>query len=367
MPVSGSELVPAMWSIDEDRVCRNRTWWWWWWLLFLENPADPQRPKQLCCFWVHRNCQKALINDTPWSHETPLKQREDGVDFHGLALAWYYDGKEVHEPLYMVPQRMSIDRNGSWGRIGVKDHTIGFEGEPGKYELAVAEKDLDLKVDLTHWTDHLSGITPTGRDYKANLGYRMFKMKGMKVKGHLAHQGQKARVKGTAYFQRVRISSPTTPWFWGIFQSERGDFIDYFQPYLGPELLRRRPSENSFLGRPRRALSATIGYMDGATGKEYDFSMHMRKSWNEEGRAHFHLFGDGIEGTEGTIELDIQTYQKATWRVQQPWLRLSSTVLHYNEYPSQLMGLRMETPDGVLKREALGHVVGNTEHAWGVV
>ena len=356
-----------MWSIDEDRVCRNRTWWWWWWLLFLDDPENPDRPRQFCCFWVTRNCSRARIQDTSWRRAYPVRQREDGVDFHGMVCAWYYDGQTMHDPLLLEPGHMSIHRKGDWGSLAVKDREIGFSGTPVDYRLRVSRSDFDVDVHLTPWTDALSTITPTGRDYRGNLGYRMFKIRGARVNGTLTHHDHSDAVTGTAYFQRVRISSPTTPWFWGIFQSERGDFIDYFMPYLSPELLRRRPGERSLLGRPRRPLSATIGFLDGSSGNHYDFTMKMRKGWDTNGHPSFHLDGKGRLETEGSIEIDIQTYQRATWRIQQPWLGLSSTVLHYNEYPARLMDFRMETPDGVIERKELGRTWGNVEHAWGVV
>ena len=368
MPDRGSEHAPAMWSIDEDRVCKNRTWWWWWWLLFLDDPADPEGPpRQFCSFWGTRNCPRARIHGTHWERAYPVRQRDDGVDFHGMSCAWYYNGQEMFDPLYLEPVEMSIQRKGPWGSLTVKDKEIGFSGTPVDYELKIIDGDFDLQAQLTPWTDALSNITPTGQDYKGNLGYRMFKIRGAKVAGTLKHRGEAEQISGTAYFQRVRISSPTTPWFWGIFQSERGDFIDYFMPYLSPELLRRRPSERSFLGRPRRALSATIGFLDGSTGEHYDFTMKVRKGWNQQGRPNFHLTGNGRLETEGSIDIKIQTYQRATWRVQQPWLGISSTVLHYNEYPAELVDFRLETPDGILERKELGRVVGNVEHAWGVV
>ena len=367
MPDRGSEYAQAMWSIDEDRVCKNRTWWWWWWLLFLDDPNNPQQPRQFCCFWVTRNCSSAQIHDTHWQRAYPVHQREDGVDFHGMACAWYYNGQKMFDPLLLEPVEMSIDRKGDWGSLRVNERNIGFSGTPTDYQLKVSENSFDLDVRMTPWTDALSNITPTGRDYRGNLGYRMYKIRGTRVNGTLTHLGEAEKVTGTAYFQRVRISSPTTPWFWGIFQSERGDFIDYFMPYLSPELLRRRPSERSFLGRPRRPLSATIGFLDGSTGKHYDFTMKMRKEWDPKGHPSFHLTGQGRLETEGRIAIDIETYQRATWRIQQPWLGLSSTVLHYNEYPAQLVDFRMETPDGVVERKEMGRVVGNVEHAWGVV
>jgi len=356
-----------MWSIDEDRVCKRRTWWWWWWLLFLDDPDDPENPRQYCCFWVHRNCPRARIQDLDWRPNRPLRQRPDGVDFYGLACSWYYDGRRTHDPLFMVPGEMTIDRKDDWGSIAIKDNDIGFAGTPEGYDLKVHNGDFHLEAKLTPWTDLLSRISPTGRDFWRNLGYRMFKIKGMRVAGTVDHNGEQETLSGTAYFQRVRISSPTTPWFWGIFQSERGDFIDYFMPNLSPELLRRRHSERSILGGPRLPLMASIAYMDGETGQHYDFKMKVRKGWDEQGRAKFHVHGEGFKDTVGSIDLRIQTYQRATWRIQQPWLGALSTVLHYNEYPAQLVDCKIKVEGKTIDREALGRVVGNVEHAWGVV
>lgn len=355
-----------IWGVDRSQEVRNRTWWWWWWIYFFKNPNDPRRPKQLMVLWLIRNSSKILVDtDHLWKHQGKIELDGPIVSGDGITVGWYFDGEKMIDPLFIESGRVQSRFDDDKGKVSlISENVYQFTGNPGKFGLKVENKHVGIALSMTEYNGYLSDVVDTGKSYFLNLSYRMNKIRRMNVKGTITREGKDERVEGSCYFQKVRISSPTTPWYWGIFHAEDGSFLDYFMPHLGLPMFRRKHEHKSWLDRFERMLSTSFQFYDARTATLHRFKkIRMEKSY-EGGLPRFRL-----SGAEGGKEFDMtmETYGRATRRIQQPFLGILNTVLYYNEYPAYLSTFRFD--DGTERRDLvdLGRVVGNCEHSWGVV
>jgi len=170
-------------------------------------------------------------------------------------------------------------------------------------------------------------------------------------------------LKGTTYFQKVRINSPTMPWYFGVFHSSRGDYIDYFMPHIGLPMFRRSPSHKSKLDFGERMLSKGIHFVE-TDGKNHSIKNVKIRKTHGNGFPVFYLSGhDGGK----KVEMEMRPYSRAYWRVEQPLLRFFSTILYYNEYPAVVTKFRFEDNGKITTLDDMGFTIGNCEHSWGIV
>ncbi len=352
-------------DIDRSHELKSRTWWWWWFIFFFDNPANALRTQQMVILWGTRNCRKLVINGFPWKNDGRFHRQGDTIETRGVAAGWYYDGGKMHDPLFVDSGDLVTRIAGDGGTLAVKSQsTYALDATARPFRILVSRPDLRIDLALDRWTDHLDPIVPTGKDYLGHLGYKMHKIRGSKVKGTVQMAGEKREVEGTAYFQKVRINSPTSPWYWGIFQSEDGSFIDYFMPHLGPPMLRRDAKHESNLDWGERMLSRGWQFIEGESGRLHKFKKIKMSKRYEEGLPVFLLQGE--EG-EQKLRMEMTSYARAYWEVVQPLLGPITTLLYYNEYPVNLTEFEYREGSEKWTLADLGRVVGNCEHAWGIV
>lgn len=352
-------------DIDTTNLLRNRTWWWWWWVFFFKNQDEPSRTKQMVVLWGTRNCKEILVNDHPWSRKSDIQKEPGVVSAYGMTASWYFDGKTMIDPLFIDDGPMTS----TWSP-GKRELSLAgkgryvFSGEDDSNKVTIARKDMNIEIDMRPWTDFLTDVAPTGREYFMHLSYAMHKIRGSKARGHISIGNRDEEVEGTAYFQKVRINSPTTPWYWGVFHSETGSFIDYFMPHIGPPMFRRTERHSSKLDWGERILSKSWRFYDSQEGILHTIhNIRMRKRY-ENDLPIFMLSGD--DGDK-KFEMEMESYSRAYWRIQQPFLRIFNTVLYYNEYPVNVTKFSFESPNTRRTLEDLEPIVGNCEHAWGIV
>ena len=60
-------------------------------------------------------------------------------------------------------------------------------------------------------SERLSTAREATATYAAGLGYDILRLHGTKAVGEI----DGAEVRGTAYFQKVKVQAPSVPWYWG--------------------------------------------------------------------------------------------------------------------------------------------------------
>ncbi len=352
-------------DIDTTNELRNRTWWWWWWLLFFKNHDDPSRTKQMVILWGTRNCKQVLVNDHLWLRKRKLEKEHGKAIAYGMVASWYFDGKTMIDPLFIDEGPLTSRWSPGDRELNlVGDGRYAFSGKEETHEVIVEREDLNIRIDLKPWTDFMADVVPSGKDYFMHLSYAMHKIRGSKAQGRISLGDNTEEVEGTAYFQKVRINSPTSPWYWGVFHSSKGSYIDYFMPHIGPPMFRRTEKHSSKLDWGERILSKSWRFYDADEGVLHSVkNIQMRKRY-ENDLPIFMLSGD--DGDK-RFEMEMTSYSRAYWRIQQPLLRLFNTVLYYNEYPANVTRFSFESVRGRRTLEDLEPIVGNCEHSWGIV
>jgi len=351
-------------DIDTTHELKNRTWWWWWWICFFKNDTNPQRTKQFVVLWATRNCKRVRVLDHLWYRQMPVRKEDGRIRFEGLSASWYYDGKRMHDPLFIADGPMVSEWRGGSASLSLQNATSGFEGKVGNFRIFADFPDVRIDLKASEWTPFLTQVVPSGKEFLGHLGYKMFKIRGSKVEGIIQIGDLVESVKGTAYFQKVRINSITSPWYWGVFHTENGSYVDYFMPHIGPPALRRSVSHRSCLDWGEWILSRSWQFYDSSTDRVYKIKrVRMRKRY-ENDLPVFELAGE--EGAN-RIRMTMEAYTRAYWRVEQPLLGFLSTVLYYNEYPVNVTEFDFRSGSRRVQLEDISPIWGNCEHAWGIV
>ena len=354
-----NKSIEAIFNIDHSHECKNRTWWWWWLIFFLDDEM------QLMVLWATRNTKKMVINDHIWLKKIEEIRRKNEIEFFGLTASWFFDGENMYDPLFIADGKHITRWSNEQGEIGlINDKTISkLEWNTDKKLLYCKTGDTKIELELQKWTDVLNEVVHTGKKFFGNLGYSMEKVRGMKVNGKIEIKGTSTTVKGTAYFQKVRISSPTSPWYWGIIHTEEGCYMDYFMPHIGFPMFRRKDSHKSFLDFGEKYLSRSFQFV------EKNGTVHRWKKIKIKRKYENDLPIFTLEGSEphGEFRIVLCALARACWIVSQPWLKYGKTVLHYNEYPITVEEFTLKSKELRINQNDLGKMTGNCEHAWGII
>lgn len=350
---------------DPTHQLPHRTWWWWWFIFFFRNPENPMRTKQMVLLWGTRNSRSLVINGHRWDHrQDDLVRNDHSVDCGGMTAGWWYDGRAMHDPLFVDDGPLRTEWNGGGRLVLENGNRYAFDALRTPQRVTVTRPDLRIALELEPWTDYLSQIVLTGKRYLSHLGYQMQKIRGSKVSGSIEFGGKTESLEGTAYFQKVRINSPTSPWYWGVFHARDGSYLDYFMPHLGPPALRRTARHDSPWDWGERYLSNSFQFYEAATGELHRIKdVVLTKTYADDLPA-FRLRG-AMSGL--SVDLELTCYARATWVIRQPVLGPFSSILHYNEYPANITQFEFSTGTRRVSLDDIGPIVGNCEHAWGLV
>ncbi len=352
------------WTLKFDNMLPDLSWYWWWWIFFIDNPDDPKKPKQLMILWSTKYADDILVHDKHWSVEKLPTWVGNKLKFNGMTAAWWFDGKTMNEPIVLDDMDFEVINNGQKGELRplCKDADYRFFGSPDNYQVNIIDEKNDFRMKMSPWNDHLQEHRFSQNNYSKKYSYNILKIYGMKLKGKIDGEP----IKGSAYFQRVNVNAPAVPWYWGLVHCQSGDFIYYFNPFIGPQMFRTKRKQRSKLDFGDISLSKSAMYYHKETDTEYNFD---KKDITVDHR----FDGDTIiftvsgEDDEKRILIELKAYSRAHWRFQQPRKLGMKSILYYNEYPATLTSFEFEKKDGSLKviKKDLGRTHANFEHSWG--
>jgi hypothetical protein len=370
-----------MWDLNLSERIRNFTWWWWWWLLFIKDPGNPKRSRQLMILWSTKNVDKISVNDVLWERKLPITERAIGANeadagwangkqtrFDGMTAAWFFDGKKMHEPFVLEKNDFSVRRDGSGDRgelMPASEHGLSLEGDPKGYRLRIRKDGWDMDLSMTPWNDFLSKQRFKSAHYVGKYGYNILRIYGSKLSGSIVHDGANEEISGSAYFQKVMVNAPATPWYWGTFHVDDGSYIDYFNPHIGPPMRRKTDAPHSAWDWGELGLSRHMQFYHAGEDRLYEMrKLKIRKEWSADGLPIFNVLGRSKDGNT-ELELRLAAYSRAYWRFEQKYLRWFRSILYYNEYPVEVEKAVLRDGSRKLDILGLGNITGNCEHTWG--
>jgi len=387
-----SRIADRVWNLNLSEKLKGLTWWWWWWIFFIDNPEDPDHPRQLMILWSTKNCKRIKVMDFEWEKRMEITRDKNPVTgenrmrFNGMTAVWYFDGKNMYDPFILTTSDFMVNwKNSGELKPGSKGD-LRFWGGPRDYTVRVQhnEKGIDFTFKLSPWSDFMSTPRYASKHYIGRYGYNILRFYGMKLSGSLTTPDSREDITGTAYFQKVMVNAPSIPWYWVVLQSEKGHYIDYFRPHIGFQIFRRTEKPRSWMDRNGLSLSKGIQFYNPDTDTMHRFKrMTVDKTFlkipdniEKEGKDEtkrtierneelpiFHVKGENSEGEE--IRFELESYSRAYWRFEQKFWGIFKSILYYNEYPVILKDFHYKGTDGVIGKQDLGKVVGNAEHAWG--
>jgi len=375
--VEEKDLTEFMWDLDTDTKIKNLTWWWWWWIFFIKNPENPMRPRQLMILWSTKNCSRIIVNDYLWERNQEIertgepgkdqdgKYRKRKMTFDGMTAVWWYDGKRMHDPFGLERSDFTVEWKGNKGYVRPhSDNVYLFSGEPDRYKVLIKKGDMEFDFEMTPWNDFMSSHRYKVGRYIGKMGYSNYKIYGSILNGHIKSDGVYEEIDGTAYFQKVMVNAPAVPWFWGIFHSENGSYIEYFNPHFGFPIWHKNASPKSFWDRGYFNLTKSLQFYDASTDRHYQFKKRQVRVRKEivDGLPTFWVEGDN---GEQRLSMKVRAYSRAYWRFEQKYWGFMRSVLYYNEYPTELLEFELIGGEKEVTRKDLGYVAGNIEHSWG--
>jgi len=356
-----------MWDLNIKERIRNLTWWWWWWLLFIKDPEEPKRSRQLMILWSTKDCQRIKVNDHWWERKFDISKTDNETKFHGMTAAWYYDGRKMHEPFVLEENSFAVSRNSEddGELVPQSKYTYVFSGNPKQYELRIKRPGFDMKFRMNPWNPFMDKQRYKKARYVGKYGYNGLRIYGQKLSGTIETDGGLEDITGTAYFQKIMVNAPVMPWYWGVFHMEDGSYIDYMTPHIGFAMGRRTEAPRSWRDGNGLRLSNRMLFYVAKEDREYHFKVKkFGKTWTREGLPVFSVLGRSRDG-KAELEMTLESYSRAFWRFEQKYLRWFSSILHYNEYPVEVKKLEFREGGRKITLGDVGYITGNCEHTWG--
>ncbi|MFP4142249.1 MAG: hypothetical protein ACLFSM_00800 [Thermoplasmata archaeon] len=353
-----------MWVLKTDNMIKDLSWYWWWWIFFIKNPENPKRPKQLMILWSTKYTDHIKVNDKDWQLKKLPTWNKDKLEFNGMTAAWWFDGKEMHDPIVLEEMDFEVTHQGRKGELKplCENADYRFYGSPEKYFINIKDEDNDFELEMTPWNDYLQKHRFNEQQLTKKYSYNIMKVYGMKLGGSINGES----VEGSGYFQRVQVNAPATPWYWGLVHCENGSFIHYFNPFIGPQMFRSKRKQKSWLNWGDFRLSRSIRFYHSERDTEYRFrtkNVDINRQLDN-GLPTFVIKG---EDQEKKIYMKLSAYSKAYWRFQQRRKFGMKNIFYYNEYPANLVDFKFKDKEKSLQvsRSDLGQTYSNFEHSWG--
>jgi len=370
--VLGRPAEETMWDLDLEGRHKGLTWWWWWWLFFFPDPDDARRTRQLMILWSTKYTDWIKVDYYDWTPEGDIKRDVRGGDidlaFNGMTAAWWFDGRRMVDPVVLEPNDFRVEKRGADGTLDPgSDKVLRLSGRPGHYHLEIDMPDDGhaFHLDMKDWNPFMSEHRYRANSYTRKYSYNILRIYGTRVSGTYVVDGETVDAEGsTAYFQKVRVNAPAVPWYWTVLHTERGDYLDYFFPHVGPQMWRKTERPTSRWDWGDILLNRSLQFWEQDAGRLHKFKkLKIRHRVTDEGLPVFNVHG---ENPEGTIDLELEAYARAYWRFEQRrrW-GFIKPILYYNEYPTQVNDFRLRAGSTYTTLDDLGWTRCNTEHTWG--
>ncbi len=342
--------------------------------------------------WSTKDSPKVRVNDYDWEPEGRFHIDSDGGHtLPGMVCAWWYDGKEMHEPYLMREARIAaLDRNhpmwpgngdfpGSGAVVPITDDDLSMglsddgshfwlhckgsasavnNGAPSKFELRI-----------TPWTEAASSAAYSNNVFGNDMGYDIIRLHACKAEGNI----DDVQVEGTAYFQKVTVQAPSIPWFWGFLHFSDGTYLDWFIPHASFSMT-ARDSRAWKLRDVARAPLRTAGLLhDEKRGRSEKFErceVELISPDNPEYDSDGEIlptFNIRVWNGRTQVGVQVRAVSRAHWTFDQPTRAGLTSHLTYNEYPLEVESVTILDERGVRTLEDYEWVHGNAEHAWGLL
>lgn len=375
--------LSGMWRLHDRPFLRGLTWDWWWWLVMLEDEEGRPSGRQLMTLWSTKDADRVDVNGTPWRPAgRPGLDQEGAMALDGMVCAWWFDGSRMHDA--MLAQQCSmvvlpashrawpseeegaaIHGSGAVVPLLEQDYSMGLVEDASAFWLTLDPMpesapfgSLDLR--LRPMNTRLSTARQATATYAAGMGYDILRLHGATAEGTL----DGASVRGTAYFQKVKVQAPSVPWYWGVLHFSDGSYLDWFLPHAAPTLSsvdakpwKRRDhghlalSEGGLLHDGLRDHTERFARVEVGKREEAGLPVFCVRMWN--GRVE--------------IELEAAALERAHWTFDQPTRGGVRSHLTYNEYPLEVRRLRILDEAGLRTESDYDWIRGNAEHAWGLL
>ena len=385
----------SLWRLDIMPSLPRLSWWWWWVILFIPDPDNPSRSRQLMVLWSSKETPAIRVNDHWWKPGSRMRVDEhNGHVVPGMVCSWWYDGKEMHEPLIMKECKMVSldDKHPLWPNKGSgegsgaviplvdDDLSLGLTEGNKKFWLnltsdEVAQKNgapKSIKAELTPWWGPPSKLTYKNNVFFSNMGYDILRIQG--TKASIEIDGQE--FEGTGYFQKVSVQAPTLPWFWGMLHFDDGSYLDWFMPHLSfsclnlddkPWKLRdifRNPKIGSGIFHDAKRdgteefKNCEVELLEPDDGEE----ILIDNDGNKLPKFRVRLWNEKTK-----ISLEVRAASRAKWTFDQPTRAGMVSHLTYNEYPLELLRISILDEKGLRTKKDYSWIHGNAEHSWGLL
>ena len=101
--------LSSLWKLQNLPPIHHLTWDWWWWLVMLDDEGGNPAGKQLMVLWSTKDNPLVEVNGHPWKPVgRPGFDDDGGIAMDGMVAAWWYDGKELIEPLVLEEGRILV-------------------------------------------------------------------------------------------------------------------------------------------------------------------------------------------------------------------------------------------------------------------
>ncbi len=382
----------SLWRLDVMPPINRLTWWWYWVLVMVPDANNPGRSRQLMTLWSTKQTEAIRVSGHWWKPGSRMhKDEHGGFVIPGMVCAWWYDGETMHEPLTMRECRMAVvgDDHPLWPGEGAgegagaivpierEDMSLGMlPGNAGMWMSLSSDREAvsrgapsAFEAELTPWWGPTSSLTYRNNEYSMGMGYDILRLQGSKCRLNVDGEPE----EGTAYFQKVTVQAPASPWFWGMLHFGDGSYLDWFMPHVSPlsSTMDDRPwRRRDFLRYPDNGAGV---FHDRIRGRTENFARcEVELSESAEGLRDRHghplpEFRVRIWNGRTQISLDVRAASRARWTFDQPTRGGMVSHLTYNEYPIEIERIAILDEKGLRTIEDYEWIHGNAEHAWGIL
>ncbi len=382
----------SLWRLDVMPPINRLTWWWYWVLVMVPDANNPGRSRQLMTLWSTKQTEAIRVSGHWWKPGSRMhKDEHGGFVIPGMVCAWWYDGETMHEPLTMRECRMAVvgDDHPLWPGEGAgegagaivpierEDMSLGMlPGNAGMWMSLSSDREAvsrgapsAFEAELTPWWGPTSSLTYRNNEYSMGMGYDILRLQGSKCRLNVDGEPE----EGTAYFQKVTVQAPASPWFWGMLHFGDGSYLDWFMPHVSPlsSTMDDRPwRRRDFLRYPDNGAGV---FHDRIRGRTENFARcEVELSESAEGLRDRHghplpEFRVRIWNGRTQISLDVRAASRARWTFDQPTRGGMVSHLTYNEYPLEVARIAILDEVGLRSIEDYEWIHGNAEHAWGIL
>ena len=306
------------------------------------------------------------MNDFYWEPKIPMETDGTHATFESMVASWYYDGRKMHDPLFIDIGKTETKRSDDSGLLSLegREGVYSYGGSSADFWLNVGTKNVGIELSMGRLSDVMAELMPTGKNFIGNMGYSMLKYRALSSSGKIRVGQTEVPVKGRSYFQKVRIASITPCWYWGTVQWDNGGYLQYFLPHMGLPMLRRSLSHESTLDWGEKMISKTLNFYDPVEGKEYLMKdIKITKRYEND----LPIFTVNASSPEAELSIEMETYARCCWNIAQPLLGPLWHGIFYNEYPARVRNFEFKNGSRKTNNDDFGKSYCNCEHTWGSV